>query len=98
MATRLPLFWTGPALRDLAGIREHVAQDAPAAARRLAGRLRKGVLRLREHPLSGRPLPELPGTQLREVIVAPYRVVYTVVGRRVVILRVWHARREMGGR
>ncbi|HOX45962.1 MAG TPA: type II toxin-antitoxin system RelE/ParE family toxin [Myxococcota bacterium] len=98
MATSLSISWTGPALRDLEGIREYVAQDAPAAAKRLAGRLRMSVLRLQAHPLSGRPVPELPGTDLREVIVAPYRIVYTVRGRRVIILRVWHARREPGAR
>lgn len=89
------ILWTDPALEDLRDIRDHVSRDRPAAARQLADRLKKSVLRLGDHPLSGRSVPEFPGTNLREVIVAPYRIVYEPCERDVVILRVWHGRMDL---
>jgi len=94
MARRRKLLWSGLALDDLREIREHVSRDRPAAARKLAQAITDGVLRLREHPHSGRIVPELPA--FREVIVAPYRIIYDVQPTRVVILRVWHGRRAFG--
>lgn len=78
-------------------MRAYVARDDPAAAKRLAGRIRKRVLLLREQPLTGRVVPELEHRGFREVMVNPYRIVYEVEQRRVVILRVWHGRRKLGG-
>jgi len=95
MAKKKQIFWTGPALDDLRDIRDYVSRDDPAAAKKLAEKIRNGVLRLEDHPLSGRVVPELSGLDYREVIVAPYRIVYAVKKDRVIILRVWHARREL---
>ena len=88
------LLWTTPALQDLELIREHVSHDDPNAAAMLAQRLLKSVERLRQHPLSGRVVPEFSSRSYREVIVPPYRIVYIVEDIRVIILRVWHGRRQ----
>ena len=93
---RYTIRWTDLALEDLRTIRAYVARDDPAAARRLAGRLRAAVRRLADHPLSGRKVPEMPGSGHREIIVTPYRIVYTVLRRRAVILRVWLGSRHLG--
>ena len=95
MPRKHKILWTGPALDDLRGIRDYVSQDDPAAAKRLAEKIRNGVLRLADHPLSGRVVPELSGLDYREVIIAPYRIVYAVKKDKVIILRVWHGRREL---
>jgi toxin ParE1/3/4 len=58
--------------------------------------VRAGVERLTDFPLSGRIVPERKAHGYREIIVAPYRIVYSVVGDDVRILRVWHGRRSMG--
>ena len=89
------LYWTGPALDDLREIRQYVRLDKPSAAQNLARTIRKKVLRLKEQPLSGRIVPELAELGYREIIVSPYRIVYQVKDRSVVILRVWHGRRAM---
>lgn len=95
MARKHKLLWSGPALDDLREIRNYVSRDKPEAAKRLAKAIRQKVLRLKEHPLSGRVVPELPGLGYREVIVASYRIVYEVQKNRVIILRVWHERRKL---
>jgi toxin ParE1/3/4 len=95
MSRRFKIKWSDLAIADLESIREYVSNDKPVAAERLAERLRQSVLRLAEQPQSGRPLPEFPGTAIREVIVAPYRIVYEPQDDRIVILRVWHGRRQI---
>jgi addiction module RelE/StbE family toxin len=95
MAVRKTIVWTGPALADLARIKEHVERFDPRAARALGARLEESVQRLRDHPLSGRIVPESASRWLREVIVAPYRIVYVVKDGKVLVLRVWHGRRDL---
>ena len=94
MPSRHKILWTGPALDDPRDIREYVSRDDPSAAKGLADKIRKGVLRLADLPLSGRVVPELAGLNYREVIVSPYRIVYVAKQNRVIILRVWHGRSE----
>jgi addiction module RelE/StbE family toxin len=93
MAGTRKLLWTSPALDDLREMREYVSRDKPAAAQKLARAIKQAVLRLREHPHSGRVVPELSQRGYREVIVPPYRIIYEVQPQQVIILRVWHGRR-----
>ena len=96
MPRRFVILWTGPALNDLRSVRDDIAAEGrPAAAKRLAEKIRDSVLRLRAFPNSGRPVPEFPSAGYREVIVSPYRVVYELTENRVVVLRVWHGRRDL---
>lgn len=57
-------------------IARYIAHDSPSRAEVMVGRIGSAVERLREFPESGRIVPEYADTNLREVIVAPYRVVY----------------------
>lgn len=57
-------------------------------------RIIKAVERLQSHPLSGRVVPEAAGVEnIREVIVAAYRVIYRVSTLQVDILTVHHGAR-----
>lgn len=89
------VFWTDLALDDLRSLQRYIAYDKPEAARKLAQRIRQRIRDLASHPLAGRSVPELPGSGYREVIVAPYRIVYVVEMEQVRVLRVWHGRREL---
>jgi toxin ParE1/3/4 len=88
--------WTQLALSDLEAIREYVSRDKPTVSARLAGRLRTAVERLTAHPVSGRRVPGFEQRGFREVIVRPYRIVYSIHAREIRILRVWHGRRDLG--
>ena len=88
--------WTRFALADLVAIRDYIATDNPIAADAMVATLRDAVERPTEFPQSGRVVPERRAQGYREVIVAPYRIVYSVVGGDVRTLRVWHGRRSMG--
>jgi plasmid stabilization system protein ParE len=67
-----------------------IAQDRPAAARRLHARARRALSRLASFPDSGRPIPEFPELPHREVVLPPWRFFYRVQGRTVWIVAVWH--------
>ena len=95
MAKISAILWSGPALEDLRQIRVWVARDSPDAARRLATRIRERVEALVDFPTAGRVVPEIGIENYREVVIRPYRVVYEVRDNDVVILRVWHSRRDL---
>ena len=82
------LVWTRPALADVLHIRDHIAEDSPRYARVVAERIVSSVDRLSMFPLSGRVVPELADPTLREVIDAPYRIVYSVRADVLAILTV----------
>jgi toxin ParE1/3/4 len=44
----------------------------------MARRIRTEAARLADYPLMGRVVPEYEDTSIRELIVAPYRVVYRI--------------------
>lgn len=88
------LVWTRPALADVLHIRDYIAADSPRYARVVAERIVASVDRLRTFPLSGRVVPELGNPMLREVIDAPYRIVYRVRDDVLEILTVVHAAQD----
>ena len=85
--------WTAPARDDLREIRDYIARDSAQFARITTGRLVAAVRRLHEYPLSGRIVPELARSTIREIVHGAYRIVYRVTPDTVQILAVVHAAR-----
>jgi toxin ParE1/3/4 len=88
------IVWSPEAIEDLASLRAYIAEDNPAAARRIALRIVQVIeLMLPDNPQSGRP-GRVPGT--RELIIprTPYVVPYRVRGNTLQILRVYHSARR----
>ena len=85
--------WLRAALRNLQQEAEYIAQEDPAAALRVVGRIGDAVHNLEDHPSMGRA-GRVPGT--RELVVSgtPYIVPYRVHGQEVEILRALHAARK----
>lgn len=86
------LVWLAEALGDLRKIRDYIARDNPAAARRVLQAIKTEVDTLKEHPGTGRP-GRLATT--RELVVSryPYIVAYRQVDAGVQILAVVHTSR-----
>lgn len=99
MASRsLEVAWVESAVRDLEGIARYVAADSPANARKLLGRLLNSARKLATLPERGRLVPELVAFGIRsfqEIVVSPYRIVYRVRGREVLVLAVLDGRRDL---
>lgn len=91
------LSWSRAAQNDVRQIRAYIAQDAPTAADRMVRRLRSEAERLAQHPEMGRMVPEYADASIREVIVAPYRLMYRYQRERnhIQVLGVIHGSRAL---
>lgn len=88
----LPVVWRETARRQLAEIIAFIANDDPAAARRLKERIEAVVVPLAQYPYLY-PRGRVAGT--RELVAHPnYLIVYKVTVERVEIIAVLHARRQ----
>jgi len=86
--------WTRPALADILELKQYIATDSPRYAQVVAERLFAAVERLEAYPLSGRIVPELRAATVREVIDAPYRIVYRVRADVLEVVAVTHSARR----
>jgi toxin ParE1/3/4 len=86
------------AQQDLQALLEFIAAEDPVAAERVLDRLELRVTSLKDLPERGRVVPELAafGIQTyRELVVAPWRVVYRIGGKTVYVLAVLDGRRNI---
>jgi len=82
------------AFRDLEEIVSYYqAQGVPEVGRRLVAEILARIEDLRVHPDAGRVVPEFEASNLRELIHAPFRIVYRREPRRVRVIRVWRSER-----
>jgi len=95
MSRKPGILWTAVSLSDLREARDYISLDNPKAAARLAAKIRQRIVALATYPLSGRVVPEFQNVFLREVIVPPYRIIYLIEKPRIIVLRVWHAHRNL---
>lgn len=75
----ITLSWTERAQDDLAVIQAFISRDSPHYASVVVRSLLAAVDRLRDFPESGRTVPEFMNPSVREVVRAPYRIVYRIV-------------------
>jgi toxin ParE1/3/4 len=85
--------WSPTAVSDVKSIREYIARDSPAAARKMASRIKEAAGRLASFPLSGRS-GRVRGT--RELVIpgTSYIAAYTVNDDGVDIAAVMHGRQD----
>jgi plasmid stabilization system protein ParE len=93
------VLWTRQAFLRLAEIQAFVAANRPGATERLVARLVRRAEALVRSPLMGRHVPELPGSELRELVEGNYRIVYRRIAyragaQRVEILTVFEGHRR----
>ncbi len=98
MSERYDVELTAGAEGDLAAIHGWIAgQGGDDAADRFLDQVLERIERLETFPLRGAVLPELEPlgmSEFRQIIAAPYRIVYRLFDRRVVILLIAHGRRD----
>lgn len=95
---QLPVRWSPAAVLDLMEIVEFIRQDRPAAARRIGGAILREVSRLSKNPRRGKVVPELWDqgiSDYRQMIIAPYRVIYGVKADSVNVEAVIDSRRDL---
>ena len=87
--------WTQTASSDLQAVVRYIASDNPDAARRMAERILDQIEGAATLPFAGRVVPEKQDDSIREKILRPYRIVYTVdeTDNVIHVVRIWHAAR-----
>jgi plasmid stabilization system protein ParE len=82
------------ALNDLQEIKTYyLEQGVPDFGQKFVKAILKNVQRLRDHPDSGRKVPEFDQEHIREIIHPPFRVVYLRNVSSVNLVRVWRSER-----
>ena len=92
------VLWSHTAQQDLTEIIEYIAQDSIGDALAILQKLETKAALLITLPNRGRVVPELLHTgisQYRELVSAPWRIVYRVDNRRVLIMAVLDSRRDL---
>lgn len=95
---RRKVAWTTAARRDLEAIVLFLAERSETAALGVLDRIEARARTLDAFADRGRVVPELDRLHVkeyRELVVTPYRVVYRISGRRVLVLAVLDARRSL---
>jgi toxin ParE1/3/4 len=87
--------WTPQAADDLEAVCLFIARDSPRLAAAFADRVLRATDRLESFPRSGRIVPELGIENIKEILVAGYRVIYRVRDDAVHLLAVHHGARVL---
>lgn len=89
------IIWTRSALDDLRELVRYIASDDPVAAERFGNSIVQRVEAITNFPRVGRVVPEIGDELIRELIIAPYRIVYELddAAEQIAVIRVWHGAR-----
>ncbi len=88
------VLWSNVALARLLEIRDGLHEKDPRAARKILRLLLSRAEQLADFPNPGRTVPELPGSEYRELVERHYRIVYRVREKAVEVATVFEAYRE----
>ena len=98
MTKSFKVHWAGIAEEDLRSIVLYIAEDSPTNARAVFEKIKEKASSLTQFPERGRTVPELQdqGISLyRELIPAPWRIIYRIEGKKVYILSVLDSRQNV---
>jgi addiction module RelE/StbE family toxin len=90
--------WSETSERDLKGIVEYIVKDSPSRAYEVFSNIKETASNLHSFLDRGRIVPELQDqgiTQYRELIIAPWRILYRISERTVYVLSVLDSRQNV---
>ncbi len=92
------ILWTKQAALDLEEIYEYIYLDKPNTAQKILNKIKTSCTTLKSNPEKNRIIPEIREIGLldyRELIVAPYRILYKLTKNEIYIFAVVDGRRDM---
>ena len=98
MSKKYQVAWAAVAQDDLKQIIEYIAVDSPGNAQQILRKIRQKASGLYTSPERGRIVPELKDQGIhtyRELVVAPWRVIYRISDTDVFVLSVIDSRRNV---
>ena len=87
--------WTGSATNDLEEVAEFIARDSRFYATTVVKEARKAARSLRVSAERGRVVPESNSSNIRELFLWKYRLIYKVTSHHVYILAFIHGARDL---
>ena len=97
MSAKFEVIWANIAENDLINILEYIAEENLTNAIKIFNRIKKSASKLHHLPERGRIVPELmdQGVNLyRELIVPPYRIIYRISEKKMLVLLVIDSRQN----
>ena len=98
MTALFKVHWAGIADEDLKNIILYIAEDSPANARIIFDKIKEKASSLTQFPERGRIVPELQDQGIflyRELIVAPWKLIYRISDKKIYILSVLDSRQNV---
>jgi plasmid stabilization system protein ParE len=98
MNKKYDVVWSNIAENDLKNIIEYIAGDSPSNALKIFKRIKQNASSLYTFPERGRIVPELQDQgilQYQELFISPWRILYRISEKSVLILSVLDSRRNI---
>lgn len=92
------VIWAGSAVQDLENIIAYIAENSPSNTMKILSKIKKSVSDLYHSPHRGRFVPELQSQGIllyRELVIAPWRIMYRVSENTVLVLSVFDSRQNI---
>lgn len=87
------ILWSERARLDVLEIGDFIARDKPQVAASWVGKILHAVHRTALFPASGRIVPEIDRSDIREVVFENYRIVYQLSENTIIVLTVFESHR-----
>ena len=84
--------WSPLAVERISEISDYIAQDSPMAAKRWVLSIFDRVEQVKDFSESGQSVPEINRKDIRQLVIANYRIIYRVESKVASILTVRHSR------
>jgi len=98
MSKSFKVHWAGIAEEDLKNIILYIAEDSPTNARAIFNTVKEKASSLTQLPERGRIVPEIQEQGLslyRELIIAPWRLIYRISDKKIYVLSVLDSRQNV---
>jgi toxin ParE1/3/4 len=98
MSQTYEVLWASMAENDLRDLIEYIAADSPANILKILDKIKQKVSSLYSLPERGRLVSELQDQGIllyRELIVPPWRIIYRVAERKIYVVSILDARRNI---
>ena len=98
MSSKYNVIWASVAEKDLKNIVEYITEESPQNALKILTKIRQKASDLYTLPERGRIVPELQDQGIllyRELIIAPWRLIYRISGQEIFVLSVIDSRRNV---
>ena len=86
--------WSKPAKEDLKCIYEFIATDSKYYAKKVTHDIIDRTKELNDFPKMGRIVPEIEDTNIRELFIYSYRLIYEIRHNRIEILAIIHGKMD----